>query len=105
MIVPPAQVVMELGTGATTTPLVVFPGRISVRETISSGLVILFVSVMVSVDNPFALTVGGSKVFAIVRDVTVSAAVMLPVRVLPSLLVTCAGVIVLVNIPGVLLVT
>lgn len=94
-----------MGIGATTTPLLVLPGRMSVRVTIFSGLVMLFVRVMVRVDRPFALTVGGVKDFAAERDVTVSPAVRLPARVRPSLLVTCAGVIVLVNTPGMLLVT
>lgn len=66
---------------ATTTPLVVLPGRLSVSETFTRGIGLLFLRVIVRVERPFGLTDGGKKTLLMEKDVTVRFAERSPVVV------------------------
>ena len=70
--VPPVQVVLALGVGATIIPSVVEPGKSSVMEALINGEVFVLRRVMVNVDMPPGLTVGGVKTLLIEKSVTVS---------------------------------
>ena len=59
--VPPTHVVLVLGTGAMMIPSVGVPGKESVTDTFTNGEVFEFCSVIVSVEMPPGLTVGGVK--------------------------------------------
>ena len=62
MTVAPVHVVLIFGVGATKTPFVAFPPmvvRSSVRDVIVSGLVSVFVKVIVKVEMPLGATVLG----------------------------------------------
>ena len=62
MIVPPAQVVLAFGVGATNTVLLAFvPGRVSVSVTLTSASAFVFCNVIVNVEIPFRATVSGEN--------------------------------------------
>lgn len=56
---PPEQVVEALGVGATTSPAVVVPGKVSVSDALVKALVESFVNVIVKVEMPLGATVPG----------------------------------------------
>lgn len=108
LTVPPAHVVLALGLGATIIPSVRLPGNGSVTDTFTKGTVFVFCNMILSVDMPPGLTVGGVKDLLTEISLTVST-VKLAVRGLGtvrfSLFVMFAGGMMLVCTPGVLLVT
>lgn len=81
---PLPQVVVAFGTGATTTPFTVSPGKLSSRDTLIRGLLFVFVSEIVNKEIPFGATVSGVNNLLTARlliDCTVRSAVIGPGRV------------------------
>ena len=96
---PPVQVVLALGVGATISPLVGVPGKSSVMDALMSGEEFVFCKVIVNVEIPPGLTVGGVKALLIEKSVstcTVRSSVRGFGTVRFSLLVMSVGWIVLV---------
>ena len=96
---PPTQVVLAFGVGATIMPLVGVPGRLSVMDALIRGEAFVFCKVMVNVEIPPGLTIGGVKILLIEKSVS-TCTVRFAVRgfgtVRFSLLVMSVGWIVLV---------
>lgn len=77
MTVPPAQVVLALGAGATVRPV----GRLSTTDTFTNGVVFVFCKVTVRVDIPRGATASGVNVLLAERSLkarTVKVAVVSP---------------------------
>src|SRR5215216_3219924 len=68
--VPPTQVVLALGVGATMIPFVAVPGNGSVTETFTNGEAFVFCNVIASVEMPPGLTAGGVNVLLIENGLT-----------------------------------
>ena len=102
--VPPEQVVLTFGTGATVKSA----GRLSTTATSTSGEVLVFCKVIVRVDMPNGDTAAGVNVLLTERSLkgsTVRVAVRLPGGVRFWSFVISAGVMTLRYVPGVSLVT
>lgn len=108
MTVPPTQVVLACGTGATIIPSVGEPGRLSVTDALINGALFVFRNVIVKVEIPPGLTLGGVKFLLMEKALTiwtVKLALMgLGIDWFWSLVIS-PGMIVFVCTPATLLVT
>lgn len=105
---PPAQVVLAFGAGATIIPVAGVPGNGSVTDPFTNGAAFVFCTVIVSVEMPPGLTTGGVNDFRAEISLTAStvrSAVRLLGTVRFSLFVISVGRTKFVWTPGVLLVT
>ena len=71
VMTPVPHVVLAFGTGATTTPSVPFPGRLSVTPALIKLELLELSRLIVMVERPLALTVVGWKFFVTVSTLTV----------------------------------
>ena len=71
VITPVPQVVLAFGMGATTTPSVTIPGRLSVTLALIKLELLELSRLIVIVERPLALTVVGWKFFVTVSTLTV----------------------------------
>lgn len=101
----PPQSVEALGGVAIRIPFAADPGSGSNKLTLTKGDELVLTRVIVRVESPLGLTVGGKNALLTVRVVTLRLAVAFAVIVRPWVFVMFAGVTVFVTVPGVLLVT
>ena len=71
MTTPPTQVVLAFGVGATIKPSVGVPGKLSVIEALIRGAALWLCNVIVKVETPPGLMLGGVKTLLIEKSESV----------------------------------